>query len=110
MKVIVKELENQYGQIDSCHIAEFGELGLKFGTGMLRIQSYASKLAYEAGRQTTMSRDIQLKFDEIGGDTADYPAGTPVFEALWMRLAMKLITDVDSPFQGGTIENAIKPV
>jgi hypothetical protein len=110
MKVIIKNLANQFGHIDQCHIAEFGQLNLKFGAGTLRIQSYASKSDFEAGMQTTMSRDIQVKFSEIGGDTADYPAGTPVFEALWLRLATKLITDADSPFKDGSIEDAVSPV
>jgi hypothetical protein len=99
MKVIVKSIENQFGQTDECHVAEWGELNLKNGTARLRLFSYASKEAYEAGKPSTTNRDVNLSFADIVN-----------FKPLWTELATKLLSDPASQFVGGTLDDAEKPL
>ena len=70
-------------------------MNLKSGTGRLRLYSYASKAAYEAGKPATTNRDVNLSFSDIEN-----------FEPLWTELATKLLSDPSSQFVGGTLEDA----
>ena len=95
MKVIIKSLENEQGHIDTCHVAEWGELNLKEGFGWIRVYAYSSVDAYKAGKPSTMSRNIKVAFADILG-----------FESLWIELATKLLSSPDSAFIGGALEDA----
>lgn len=95
MKVIIKPLENEHGHTDSCHVAEWGELNLKEGFGWLRLHAYANKNAFIEGKPSTMSRNVKLSFADIVN-----------FEPLWTELATKLLSEPDSDFAGGTLDDA----
>lgn len=96
MKVIIKDIANQYGHTDGCHVAEWGELDIKNGTGRIRLMSYASKADFEAGKPSTINRDVFLTFADIVN-----------FEPLWTELATKILSDPASAFAGGTLDDAI---
>jgi len=98
MKIIGKQLENQQGHSDECHVAQTGELDLVNGTGRLRLFAYASKAAFEAGKPSTCNRDVTVKFADL-----------TKFEALWTELATMLLTNPASEYYGGTLEDAEKP-
>jgi hypothetical protein len=98
MKVIEKQMDNQQGHSDTCHVAQTGELDLVNGTGRLRLYAYANKSAYEAGKPPTCNRDVAVKFADL-----------TKFEPLWVELATMLLTNPASEYYGGTLEDAEQP-
>jgi hypothetical protein len=98
MKIILKPLDNPFGQTDACHVAELVTALPLAGEGRVHLMSYASKDAFEAGRPSTCSRDVFVKLDDLA-----------TFPALWTEIAARVLSDPASPFAGGELSDAEAP-
>ncbi len=103
MKYIQKVLTDAEGYEVSCHVALEGGFNLVASTASLTVKGWKDVAAFNEGKSPKLTNNVAVDLLVITTTCGDLPAETTVYEALWIVMATRLVSDPDGVFYGGVI-------
>lgn len=105
MKYILKTLTDAEGYDTTCHVALEGGFNLAASTASLTVKGWKDVAAFNAGKSPKLTNNVAVDLLSISTTCGDLPAAMTVYEALWLVMATRLVSDPAGVFYGGTIED-----
>ncbi len=103
MKYIQKTLTDAEGYEVSCHVALDGGFNLAASTASLTVKGWKDVTAFSDGRAPKLTNNVAVDLLSITTTCGDLPPATTVYEALWIVMATRLVSDPEGVFYGGVI-------